>query len=248
VELYSGSSETPPLSLRHKPEQERSRIHGSENNAPGRDCSRRDDAVRWWSRPRLHGDIRPREAAQDVVDRAAQILGVGADDLEDALESATIEQIDERLEAGEITEEQAAALKDAAERGWYPFPGGGFRGPGGPGGFGGHPMGMDLFDAAAEYLGLSTDELRELMSDGQTLADIAKEGDKSVDGLIDAVVAAQRASLDDAIDEGRITDEQKDQILDGLEDRVEAFVRGDGAAGLRPPGGRFDGFRDGPGW
>lgn len=193
------------------------------------------------------GTFDPREAAQDVVDRAAQILGVGADDLEDALESATIEQIDERLEAGEITEEQAEALKGAAERGGYPFVGGGFRGPGGPGGFGGHPMGMDLFDAAAEYLGVSTDELQELMSDGQTLAELAQESDKSVDGLIDAVVAAQRASLDDAIDEGRITDEQRDQILEGLEDRVEVLVR-DGLSGLRPPGGRYDGFRGGPGW
>lgn len=192
------------------------------------------------------GAFDPREAAQDVLDRAAQILGVGADDLEDALESATLEQIDERLEAGEITEEQAAALKDAAERGGYPFPGGGFRGPGGRGGFGGHPMGMDLFDAAAEYLDLSMDELREQMSDGQTLAEIAQESDKSVDELIDAIVAAQTASLDEAIDEGRITEEQRDRILEGLEDRVEDLVR-DGVSALKPPGGRFHGFRGGPG-
>jgi hypothetical protein len=108
-------------------------------------------------------------------------------------------------------------------------------------------MGMDLFEAAAEYLGLSTDELQKMMSEGQTLTDIAKDSDKSVDGLIDAVVAAQRASLDDAIDDGRITAEQRDPILNGLEDRVEALVR-DGVSGPRPPGGRFDGFRGGPGW
>lgn len=189
----------------------------------------------------------PREAAQDVLDRAAQILGVGADDLEGALESATLEQIEERLEAGEITEEQAAVLKNAAERGGYPFPGSGSPGPGGPGGSGGPPMGMALLDAAAEYLGLSMDEIRELMSDGQTLAEIAEESDKSVERLIDAVVAAQKASLDEAVDEGRITDVMRDRILDGLDDRVDDFVR-DGMGSMKPPGGHFDGFPGGPGW
>jgi hypothetical protein len=98
-----------------------------------------------------------------------------------------------------------------------------------------------------EYLGLSMDELRELMSDGQTLAEIAEESDKSVDGLIDAVVAAQKASLDEAVDEGRITDEMRDRVLDGLKDRVDDFVR-DGMGSMKPPGGRFDGFPGGPGW
>jgi hypothetical protein len=181
------------------------------------------------------GAFDPGEAAQDILDRAAQTLGVEADDLEDALKSATLEQIDERLEGGEITEEQAAALKDAAERGGYPFLRGGLHGPGGPGGFGGLPMGMDPFDAAAEYLGLSMDELRELTSEGQTLAEIAQESDKSVDGLIDALVAAQTASLDEAVDEGQITDEMRDRILDGLEDRVDDLVR-EGVFGLRTSG------------
>lgn len=188
------------------------------------------------------------DAAQDIVDRAAQILGVEADDLEGALESATLEQINERLEAREITDEQAAALKDAAERGGYPFlGGGGFHGPGGHGGFGGPTPGMDIFDTAAEYLGLSMDELREQTFDGQTLAEIAQEHDKSAEGLIDTLVGAQRSSLEEAVDEGRITDEMRDRILDGLEVRVGDLVR-DGMARMKPPGGRFDGFRGGPGW
>lgn len=196
------------------------------------------------------GVFDPEEARQDILDRAAENLGVAPDELEEALESATIAQIDERLEANEITEDQAAALKDAVERGGYPFLGGGFRGPGGPGGpggFGGHPMGMDIFDTAAEYLGLSTDELREQTSNGQALAEIAQGSDKSVDGLIDALIDAQQTSLDEAVDEGRISDEMMARILDDLEERVDDLVR-NGMAGLKPPGGRFDGFRGGPGW
>lgn len=193
------------------------------------------------------GVFDPAESRQDILDRAAGNLGVAPDDLEGALESAAIAQIDERLEAGEITEDQAAALKSAVERGGYPFLGGGFRGPGGPGGFGGPPMGMDIFDTAAEYLGLSMDELREQISAGQTLSEIAQESDKSVEGLIDALVGEQQASLDDAVEEGRIADEMRDRILDGLEERVDDIVR-DGFGGMEPPGGRFDGFRGSPGW
>ncbi len=50
--------------------------------------------------------------------------------------------------------------------------------------------------AAAEYLGLSADELRTQLEGGKTLAEMAEAQGKSVDGLVDALVADAREHIE----------------------------------------------------
>jgi hypothetical protein len=72
------------------------------------------------------------------------------------------------------------------------------RGPGGPGfGFGG--PGLEFGSAAADYLGLELEELRERVADGRSLAEIARAEGKSVDGLEEALVAAFREHVDELV-------------------------------------------------
>ncbi len=175
--------------------------------------------------------LSPKAENDAVLADAAAQLGVEPDELEGAIEQALENRLDEAVAAGRLTQEQADALKERIESGEFPLFGGG---PGGPGGMhGGGPIG---FDAAATYLGLSDEELRTEMSDGTTLADLAEEQGKSVDGLIAALVDSAKADLADAVEAGRLTEAQQAEILDGLEEHITTLVN-EGFRGGHGPGG-----------
>jgi hypothetical protein len=72
--------------------------------------------------------------------------------------------------------------------------------------FPGHPPGppppiMAGLDAAAKYLGLTDAQLRTRLESGKSLADVAKERNKSVDGLKSAIEAAVTSELHSHIDD-----------------------------------------------
>ena len=76
---------------------------------------------------------------------------------------------------------------------------------------------------------------------------MAKEKGKTVDGLVSAIVAATTKRIDAAVAAGRITKEQRDEIVAGLKQRTTEIVNGDFPA-LRGRGGpgfgpRFGGPR-----
>jgi hypothetical protein len=190
-----------------------------------------------------------KRTSREIIATAAADLGVSAEELRDALQSASGEQVDAALEAGAISQEQAEAMRDMIESGHWPFlgvPGPHFLGgpgrPVGPLGFAA-PLHPDLFAAAADFLGLTEAQIRSRLSNGRSLAEIARTEDKSVDGLVDALNARHRATLQAEVEDGRLTDAQRDEILECTEERVREFVhRGLMPRGLRPS------FRIGPIW
>ena len=94
------------------------------------------------------------------------------------------------------------------------------------------------------YLGLTQDELRERLHDGDSLGDIAKEEGKSVDGLVQAMVDAAKKDLDAAVAAGRLTEERADMIEANLAERITDLVEGDFRRGRFGPDRRFGhGFR-----
>jgi hypothetical protein len=192
--------------------------------------------------------------ATSFLDSVARHLGISSEELEDATKAAAVEQVDQALEDGRITQERADELKERIESGEAPLflgPGMfGFRhgGPGGPeGGFGGpghHFFFGDKLGSAAEYLGLSEDELHEQLRNGKSLADVAEAEGKSVDGLEQAILAGAKSGLDEAVANERLTQEQADALYERLQSAVDDIVNGT----LRGPGGRgfgpgFDGPR-----
>jgi len=113
------------------------------------------------------------------------------------------------------------------------------RGHGGPGRFAG---GADL----AEILGLEQSELREAVTGGQSLADVAAEQGVDTQELVDALVDAAEERVSGALENGRIDQEKADEILSGAEQRAEDLVNGDiSFEGRRGPGGHRGGFGDG---
>jgi hypothetical protein len=91
-------------------------------------------------------------------------------------------------------------------------------------------LGLPFFgdlDAAVSYLQLPEDELRDRLADGETLAEIAEEEGKSVDGLVDAMLEEATESLDEAVDEGVLSRERADEIEGRLEERIRDLVEGE---------------------
>jgi len=167
--------------------------------------------------------LSPSEESKAVVEDAAKQLGIDPAKLNDALEQALENRIDQAVTAGRLSEEQGKTMKQRLESAEFPL----FLGPGPAFGFRGfaHHGFRDL-DAAAAYLGVDEDELRDRMRGGETLAEAAKAEGKSVEGLVTAIVAGTTKRLDEAVAAGRITKAQRDKIVAGLKHRTTEIVNG----------------------
>jgi len=114
------------------------------------------------------------------------------------------------------------------------------RGPGDERG----PLGGAGLEAAAEVLGMTTDELTAALQGGKTLEQLAEEAGVDFADVQAAMQAARdtemRARIQQAVDDGKITQENADWLLEGLE---KGFIGMPGRFGLGD--GRGPGF--GPG-
>jgi hypothetical protein len=175
----------------------------------------------------------PKHENQAVLNDAAQQLGVAPSALSAALKKALENRVDAAVAAGRLTKAQGDELKQRIESGNLPL----FAGPG----LGFHREGVfGGLDAAATYLGLTEAQLRTQLESGKSLADVAKAQNKSVDGLVQALVDAAKKKLDSAVAAGRLTRTQADSILADLKSRITDFVNG------AAPRFGHRGFRGGP--
>lgn len=177
--------------------------------------------------------LSPGDETKAVVEDAAKQLGVDPAKLTDALKQALENRIDRAVEDGTLTAEQAEVMKNRVEADDFPLFAGPLLGQAHKG------FGFRLFgelDTAASYLGVTEDSLREALRNGKTLAGIAKDEGKTVDGLVDALVTAATKTLDEAVSAGRLTKVQRDKLVADLEQRTTDMVRGERPAfpRLRP--------------
>ncbi|MGZ8691569.1 MAG: hypothetical protein ACXW0F_08055 [Gaiellaceae bacterium] len=187
-------------------------------------------------------DSSPSSESKAVIDDAAKQLGIPSSKLSDALKKALSDRVDAAVAAGRVTKAEGDALKARIQSNDFPL-------------FGGHHRGFGHFgfigrlDGAAGYIGITEAQLRTELEGGKSLAQIAKTHGKSVDGLIDTLVAAAKDKLDSAVSAGRLTKAQETEMLGVLKDRITSAVNKTGGLGephFRRPGGV--GFRhfDGP--
>lgn len=162
---------------------------------------------------------------RSLADLAAE-QGIDLADVQAAIEEAQAAAmrvaIQQAAEAGSITQEHADWLLTGIEQGFQP----GLRfGDGGSrefrGGFGRGTGGQVGWEAAAEALGMTADELSAQLWGGKTLADLAAEKGVDLADVQAAVQAAQDAAMSESIQQaaegGAITQAQADWLLEGLE-------------------------------
>src|SRR5262249_42414647 len=145
-----------------------------------------------------------------ALDAAAKALGISTDELKADLQSGkTIAQVahDKGVDVNVVIDAMVGAAQaelrdhvtDLVNNGRAKHD---HRGPGG--------KGHDL-DAAAQALGMSTDDLLAQLKTGKSVAQVA--GDKGVDvnKVIDAIVNATSAEIDAAVAAGKLTQAEADQ-------------------------------------
>lgn len=106
-----------------------------------------------------------------------------------------------------------------------------------------HHRGAHL-ETVAELLGMETADLAEALRDGRSIAELAGEDTQSV---IDALVAEASDRLATAVDNERITQDEADEKLADVTQRITDMVNGErpeapeGRRGFGPRGGGFFG-------
>lgn len=93
------------------------------------------------------------------------------------------------------------------------------RRPGGPG----HPRGIRGYspvEAAVEVTDLTKEEVVAALQEGQTLAEIAEAQGIDPQEIVDAFVSEHETRLQRAVEEGRLTQEQVDEMLEEMTERV----------------------------
>jgi hypothetical protein len=111
--------------------------------------------------------------------------------------------------------------------------GGGHRGGGfGCGMFGGFVGQWTTFDTIADTLGLTPVELFTELHGGKTLEEVAEAQGVEMEALQDALKAAQedamRQRIEQAVEDGTISQEQADWMLEGLDKGFAPMGRGFG--------------------
>jgi uncharacterized protein (DUF433 family) len=151
-------------------------------------------------------------------------LGIEPADFQQAMTEFRSEAIQEALEEGRIDEEQAEWLLE--------HPGPRRPGQGVHGHFG--PIGDARWDEViADVLGISVEDFQAAREEGITLVELAAELELDKTDLQDALAEAHAQMLAEAVEEGRITEEQAQRMLD--------HGPMSPGAGLRFGGGRFGG-------
>lgn len=120
--------------------------------------------------------------------------------------------------------------------------GGRFGGMGGwqAGGYG--PLHPYMVQAIANEFGISVEEIDDLHAQGKTLWEYAQEKGLTFEQFREKMFAARKAALTLAVEDGVITQQQADWMLQRMEYRFQNGVW----AGSCPGGGRFGGR--GPAW
>lgn len=93
-------------------------------------------------------------------------------------------------------------------------------------------------DAAAEAIGIERDALAEALRSGETIADVAAANGVDVQTVIDAMVTAANERIDQAVTDGRLTEDEAAEKRAEIDQRVTDAVNGElpegGPRGPRP--------------
>jgi len=147
---------------------------------------------------------------EDRLAKVAEERGVSVEQLQADIKAKLLARIDAAEKAGRISSERAAKLRERVSEGNLCQ---GAR----------HAKkriaARGMIRAAAEFLGLDRDELREQLP-GNSLAGLAEKQGKSVDALEAAMVAPAKERLAKAVANGRISPARADEISEKLELRA----------------------------
>lgn len=196
----------------------------------------------------------PGQAAQSSwLTKFAQALGKTPTEVQQASKTASTQVIDEAVQAGRLTQEQAQRLKDRIAQapldGQHLFGPRGFgRGHGMKGARGDMGIMRQAETALAQYFGIQPQDLQTQLRSGKSLAQIAQEHGKSRTDLKSYITTEAKTRLDQAVADGKLTQQQADSLLQRLASNLDQMIDRSfqpGQRGPRPNGQQPNGPQQG---
>ena len=148
--------------------------------------------------------------------RVADKLGIDVATLRGAVKDSSLEMVDEALADGRITEQQAERARERIEAG--------------------KPLHLTprerahlwarhaIVESAADALGMTPDELRAELQSGNSIAGVASDRGVSLDDVKTQITSDMQAKLYGAVAKGRISQQQADDAMTKLNDRLDEIV------------------------
>ncbi|MBD3362803.1 hypothetical protein GF362_03730 [Candidatus Dojkabacteria bacterium] len=153
-----------------------------------------------------------------ILSKVAQILNISEEDLTNAFKQAKIDEVNSKVESGELDADKAAEIIERIENSEF-F------------GFGQHrkrkgrreyvkPGIKDVMD----FLGIDFEEAMQYRHEGKTPAEIAEEKGVSYEELKSFVISEIKEAADKALEDGTIDQEKHDKIYENAEERAEMML------------------------
>ena len=159
----------------------------------------------------------PGRDGTSLLAKVAAKLGIRQDALTQAFKDSGIELIDEGVASGRIPADRAEKMKERVAAGNFM--------PGHRGGHGHHTKAaIPVHEAIAQALGMTTEELRIALASGKTPVQLAEEKGISQAQLSALVLSSVRAQLDQAVTDGKLTQEQAERAYQEIESRINDLL------------------------
>lgn len=177
----------------------------------------------------------PNPTVEDFLQKLAARLGISEATLKSDLQQTSLDELEQLVKDGKLTQDQADKIQSAVKSGTDYFPGlnGSFGGRGGPGG----PGGMGIFgkgglqsilgknqDALAQWLGISTATLQSDLKSGESLSAIATAQGKTTADLKTFLTGQLDSELKAQVSAGKITQSQSDSIRGSVVANLDALI------------------------
>jgi len=153
---------------------------------------------------------------QTFLGKLAANLGVDQERLQEAIQQTTQQMVDEAVQEGKISPEQAEKIKARLQNAPGSF---GFIRKGWPEagqGKGLHAKGANL-ETLAQTLDLSADELKAQLEEGKKLAAIAEQQGVSMDELRQKMQEVRIQAIQQAVKDGKLTQEKAEQLIQKIQ-------------------------------
>ncbi|MGB1251583.1 MAG: hypothetical protein ACPG8W_13280 [Candidatus Promineifilaceae bacterium] len=135
-----------------------------------------------------------------TLNELAEANGTTMDAVKEVLVTATVDAVNQAVADGDITQERADMVLAKIEL---------------------KSLAHDIFNKedaatiAAEMLGITVDELKAARKEGTKLNELAEANGTTAEAIKEAVKSAREAAIQAAVDDGTLTAEQGEQLLNG---------------------------------
>ncbi len=153
--------------------------------------------------------------AHSFMSDVARHLGVSEQKLKDAIAQARLDGVRGLLRSGKITKSQAAEMERQIMAGKMARPHMHRHG---------HLFGRAMLSEAASYLGMKPGDFVARLRQGETPAAVATAQGKTAAGLEAALVAGAQQRLNQAVQEGQLTEAQAKSLEPRLAEHIHHFV------------------------